>query len=59
MSPWRENFLNFCRNILHFALWFCAVVNGLMLGVFSIAFTYEVLVHTWRWCQRVMFDADW
>jgi hypothetical protein len=59
MNPWRVSFLELCRNVLRLALWACLTVNGLMLGVFSIIFTFFFLRHLWSWCHRVLFSGQW
>lgn len=59
MNPWKENILAFCRNVLRFALWLCLAVNGVMLGLFSIVFTFEFLRSLWQLCQRTLFAHPW
>lgn len=59
MNPWKQTALLLMRDILRFALWLCVVVIGLMVAVFSICFTYQLLTHLWQWCMRVMFGSDW
>lgn len=60
MNPWKkENILNLFRNILRFALWICLVVNGLMISVFSIVFTYNFLHSLWSYLWKRMFSEPW
>lgn len=58
-NPWRAGWLEKCRDFLRFALWTCIAINGGMLGVFSVAFTYAFLRHAWGWCNRVLFSRPW
>ncbi len=59
MNPWQQTILDFFRSVLRFAVWFCIVLNGLMIALFSIVFIYNLLVHTWSWCDRVLFPGSW
>ena len=59
MNPWKQTVLFLLRDILRFALWFCLVVCGLMVGLFAITFSYEFLRHLWSWCRRVLFTGGW
>jgi len=59
MNPWKITLLELLRDILRFSLWIGVVVNGLMLGVFSIAFCYQFLTHMWRYCSRTIFGGSW
>ncbi len=59
MNPWKQSLLELLRDILRFSLWIGVVVNGLMIGVFSIVFCYELLTHTWSWLSRSVFTGSW
>lgn len=59
MNPWKENLLTFCRNVLRFVLWLCLAANGVMLGIFSILFTFEFLRSLWQFCARTIFANPW
>ncbi len=59
MNPWKQHILEFCRNIIRFALWFAFVLNGVMLAIFSIVFTAQFLWHLWTWCDRVLYTGSW
>lgn len=59
MNPWKAKLLDLLRNILRFTLWLVLVVNGLLLGVFSIYFTGRFLRHLRDWLDRVLFDEPW
>ncbi len=59
MNPWQQNLLDLCRNVIRFGLWFAVILDGLMLALFSIAFTAKFLWHLWTWCCRVLFTGSW
>jgi len=59
MNPWQVSAIEWMRGIIRFAIWITLVLNGLMLGVFSVAFTFQFLRHAWTWCHRVMFTGSW
>ncbi len=59
MNPWTQAVLERARNVLRFALWLVVVINGLMLAVFSVLFTFEFLRHLWSWCERRLFGEPW
>jgi len=59
MNPWRQTFLTLTRDVLRFSLWLCVVVNGLMMGLFSIWLCYELLTHTRRWLAMKVFTGGW
>jgi len=59
VNPWKNSILDVCRGIIRFSLWFAVVLNGVMLAIFSIVFTYEFLCHLWTWCDRVLFPGSW
>ncbi|MCH8851743.1 MAG: hypothetical protein IID41_03725 [Planctomycetes bacterium] len=59
MNPWKAKLLDLLRSILRFSLWIVLVVNGLLLGVFSIYFTARFLRHLRAWLDRVLFDEPW
>lgn len=59
MNPWKGDYLSVCRGLLRFALWSCLTANGLMLGVFTIVFTFRFLRHLWSWLQRGLFGSEW
>jgi hypothetical protein len=58
-NPWRDSFLQRCRNVIRFSLWICLAANAAMVGVFSILFTYQFLRHLWFWCLRAWFSSQW
>lgn len=59
MNPWKQSILDLLRDILRFALWIAFVINGLMIGVFSIAFCYHFLDHAWSWLVGHVFTGSW
>lgn len=59
MNPWKQTLLLVLRDILRFSLWLVVVIDGLMIGVFSIAFCYQLLTHTWNWLMRRVFSGNW
>ena len=59
MNPWKQTLLDCLRDILRFALWIAFVINGLMFGVFSIAFCYHFLDHLWSWLGKHVFTGSW
>ncbi len=59
MNPWKITLLEFLRDILRFALWIAFVINGLMVGVFSIVFCYQFLSHLWGWLRKSFFTGSW
>ncbi len=59
MNPWQQTIIEVLSAIIRFALWVTLVLNGLMLGVFSVAFTFQFLRHAWTWCDRVIFTGSW
>ena len=59
MNPWQQNILELARNFIRFALWCAILLNGAMLTLFSIAFTFQFLFHLWGCLKRVMFDEPW
>ncbi len=59
MNPWKQSLLEFLRDILRFALWIAFVINGLMVGVFSIAFCFHFLDHLWSWLVKHVFTGSW
>ena len=59
MNPWKQTLLDLMRDIIRFALWIALVINGLMVGVFSIAFCYRFLEHLWSWLVKNIFTGSW
>lgn len=59
MNPWQVTAIEWMRGIIRFAIWTTLVLNGFMLAIFSVIFTYQFLCHTWTWCQRVLFSRSW
>ncbi len=59
MNPWRAQLIDLCRNVLRFTLWVCVVINGLMLGLFTVWFTYKFLFHASGWLGRGLFSKPW
>ncbi len=59
MNPWKKSLLDFCRNIVRFGLWFALALNAVMLAIFSIVFTYQLLTHFWSYCRRTIFNGEW
>ena len=59
MNPWMPTLLGLSRSVIRFALWCAVVLNGVMLAIFSIVFTFQFLRHLWSWCDRVLFTGSW
>ena len=59
MNPWRQNILELFRSIIRFALWCAILLNGVMIAIFSIAFTFQFLTYFWGWLRRVLFSDPW
>lgn len=59
MNPWEQTVLERCRSTLRFTLWTCLVLNGFMLGVFSVLFVFSFLKHLWGYLDRTMFSGPW
>ncbi len=59
MNPWKTKLLDLLRSLLRFSLWIVLVVNGLLLGIFSIYFVARFLGHLRAWLDRVLFDEPW
>ncbi|MCC6678641.1 MAG: hypothetical protein IT436_16020 [Phycisphaerales bacterium] len=59
MNVWGRTFLERCRDVLRFLLWTCLVLQGFMLGVFSVLVTYELLTHLWSYLKRHVFSQEW
>ena len=58
-NPWKLGVLQNLRKSIRFVLWVGIAVNGAMVCIFSILFTYEFLHHLWDFLFRTWFSEDW
>lgn len=59
MNPWKQNLIEFARDLMRFALWLAVILNGLLLALFSIAFVSCCVWRGWGWCWRTLFSEPW
>lgn len=59
MTAWKQSTLAIARDVLRFAIWFCIVLNGLMLSLFTIVFTAMLLFRAMGYAFREWFAQPW
>ena len=59
INPWQPRSLEAFRDVIRVLLWICLMINGLIVGIFTIAFTYHFIQHLWDWLDRILFSHRW
>ncbi len=59
MSNWKVSLANILTDILRLSIRICIFVDGIMLAVLSVYFTFRLVVQIAGWLNRTLFSNPW